>query len=466
MLTLEGIISIRMTTSPKELKPAQTLGSITPSVAAPSSFYKAGAPIFSVGFGTGDGIDLVAGGLYAIKIGTPSARFPVVKGLIKSGVELGLPVYVATAAQPTDFIERLDVFGDARLGDWLLSSKVELFSTQDEISKKIFRLGADRFTRELEEFGVPERSFLLFDEADDLISLHDLFLARQQVEKISAWCRLRNVTMLFTFLRASAQKVESLNALMDHFAGVASLGGDRQGLEINYSYWRTSIRTITAQARHLVLNDEGYYTGSEIAAKAAEPKPVMSPAPQPVFQGMEDHGNYLFQDPDLMALSPLAGGQWEQLLDLNEYLPAALQSPKSIALMTLSEPNEVGALAQAIFDLRTTVGRDLSIVVCAKLHAFSALQERYFLSLGANAIVGIDIPLSQYQRILQAIRRQRYAGNCAEQFVSFDEFSESKPELNSEPLPASPQGLVTPEISSAVSLDRARAKRSSLRLIA
>jgi Cellulose biosynthesis GIL len=228
--------------------------------------------------------NMISGGLYALKVGTSSARFPLLSSSLQSALRSGLPCTIVTASAPDELLQRLELYGDFSAKDVLADGRLVVYSMQDEFSKKMFRYGADRLVQEFVDFKIPERSYLLFDQADDLLSLHDFNLASQQIRILARWFKQRQITGLLSFSRSSDQKLDTLNTLMDYLTGIARLGGDRDGLELTFQYWRASPGVIAARNFNLYLKDTGVYAISRREVERVAPQVVSEPNDDPVDQ--------------------------------------------------------------------------------------------------------------------------------------------------------------------------------------
>lgn len=228
--------------------------------------------------------NMISGGLYALKVSTSSARFPLLSSSLQSAIRAGLPCTIVTASAPDELLQRLELYGDFSASEVLADGRLVVYSMQEEFSKKMFRYGADRLTQELIDFKVPERSFLLFDQADDLLSLHDFNLASQQIKIIAKWFKQRQITGLLSFSRSSDLKLDTLNTLMDYLTGIARLGGDRDGLELTFQYWRASPGVIAARNFNLYQKDTGIYAVSRREVERVPPQPQVQALvlPEPV----------------------------------------------------------------------------------------------------------------------------------------------------------------------------------------
>jgi Cellulose biosynthesis GIL len=202
---------------------------------------------------------MASGGLYAIQVTTPSTRFALLATSLKSAMSAGVHCTLITNSSPEEVLSRLAQCNSFPANDLVKQKRLSVFSMQDEFSKKLFRFGADRFVQEIENFEIPITSFIAFEQADDLLSLHDLWLASQQIKVLSQWFKRRKTTGLMAFTRSNAQQTAALNALMDNLSGLARLGADKAGLELTFLYWQSPNGVTAARNFHLQSAHDGGY---------------------------------------------------------------------------------------------------------------------------------------------------------------------------------------------------------------
>jgi len=172
---------------------------------------------------------MLGGGLYVLIAKTTSARFPMLAGSIASAFEDGVPCTLIVPANPTHFIQRIENLAVINTTELIASSLLQIFMLQDDFLKKMFQFGASRFVNELEDFGIPENSYLVFDQADELLSLHDISLAYEQVNVLKEWLAKKGITALLVFSRLTDAHESTVNAIMDSLDGIVRLGVKEKG---------------------------------------------------------------------------------------------------------------------------------------------------------------------------------------------------------------------------------------------
>lgn len=245
--------------------PAQSIGTIN----------RAGIHLGVVGIDPSQS-EMVVGGLYALKVTTPSTRFALLATSLKAAMGAGVHCTLITNSAPDEVLSRLAQCTSFPANDLVKQKRLRVFSMQEEFSKKLFRFGADRFVQEIETFEIPVNSFIVFEQADDVLSLHDLWLASQQIKVLSQWFKRRQTTGLMAFTRSNAQQTAALNALMDNLSGLARLGADKAGLELTFLYWQSQNGVMAARNFHLQNTHDGGYAAQDQSIMRVQTVPMAS----------------------------------------------------------------------------------------------------------------------------------------------------------------------------------------------
>lgn len=202
---------------------------------------------------------LYLGGLYALKAGTSSARYPLLVGSVLDAVQRGIPCTFVLRGQPEVFIARMEESGRMDLAALAADHRVHFLLMQGEFQKKAFRSGMPVMLEELQYHGVPEDSLVLFDNADDMLAVDDQEAISSQVDDIGAWCRARRVACLMVFTHLEASTSAAINSVMDTLTGVASIDAEREGLALNFEYWRSPEGALLARQFRLTSRASGLY---------------------------------------------------------------------------------------------------------------------------------------------------------------------------------------------------------------
>lgn len=355
---------------------------------------------------------MIAGGLYVMIAATPSARFPILAASIGHALDSGAAVNVVVPAHPALFLERMSALGTSDA-----AQRLGVFEMQDEFPKKMFRLGAERFVKEMEQLDIPDHSYLVFDQADDLLALHDIALALDQVEVLGRWLTQRGITALLVMTRASAMRTGTITAMMDNLTGIVHLGGDRDGLALTYDYWQSREGTIAARSYRLTAAANGFYEASATmlapgAAAAATTASAIGAAfqgaPAEAYGEAETENRYFYMDPALASVAGSVPGIWQQVDTLVGMLHATQKTRAPTCLLSFERSSNVRQLAQAVHTLRLSLGRAARIVVQEKGVSLRYQNEALLLRLGVNLVVHRDVANERVPLLLESLNGQLF----------------------------------------------------------
>ena len=348
--------------------------------------------------------NMMNGGLYVLIAELPSARFPLLAGGLASALKANQTCNVIVNNNPELFIRRVESFDCFNVSELIAINQLNFFVMQDEFSKKMFRFGTDRFVKELEQFDIPENSYLLFDQADELLSLHDISLALDQIDILSKWFAQRKVTALLVFSRSTSEHSGTINALMDHLTGIARLSGDRDGLEITFDYWQSPEGTITARNYPLLTLDSGLY---EATTRTVLSKQVNE---EEKFEQKEDisdaEPHYFYMDPDLDDMTGQVPGVWQRVDTSIGMMHASRNMRSATCILSFDGDSNLQQLAETVHSLRVSLGRYARIVVQEKEASLGNQSEALLLRLGVSLIIRRDITTARMPTLLESLNGQ------------------------------------------------------------
>ena len=351
--------------------------------------------------------NMIAGGLYALKAETPSARYPLLAGSLASALRSGLTCTVIVPSKPEVFIQRIETFGGLDAHQLMSDGRLHVFVTQAEFAKKMFRFGADRFAQELAQFEIPENSYLIFDQADELLSLHDVTLALDQVEALRKWFSQWKLTGLLVFSRTTEEHSETINALMDSLTGIARIGGGKDGLEITFEFWQSPDGTLAAQNYNLKTLDSGLYEAYTRVTPGAQ---IVMGGSAPEFKEEVEQGepHYFYMDPDLGSLASQIPGVWKHVGTLMGMHSATHSHRTAVSIFSFHRETQLRELAETVHTMRLNLGRRARIVVQEKDASLRYQNEALLLRLGINLVIHKDVPISRVPLLLESLNGQSF----------------------------------------------------------
>ena len=347
---------------------------------------------------------LMPGGVYMLIAETASARFPILSTSLSIALNSSMPCCVILPQNPEIFIQRVESFGNLNITQSIESQHLKMFLMQDEFSKKMFRFGADAFVEELEHFQVPDNSYLLFDQADDLLSLHDVVLALDQVQIFRKWAHDHHMTLMLVLTRTTEAHTSTINALMDDLTGIVRLGVSRNGLELSFDYWQSPEGTIAGRNFVLTALDTGLYQASSNMVSpdgaGSEAKFDQSDIPE------GDEAQFFFMDPDLGSLAKQMQGKWQRVDTLVGMMHATRNLRSATCILVFQRGTNLRQLAEAVHTLRLSMGRYARLIVQEKEASLRYQNEALLLKLGLNLVVNRDVPLGRLPLLLESLKGQ------------------------------------------------------------
>jgi cellulose biosynthesis protein BcsE len=349
---------------------------------------------------------LMRGAAYAVVAEAPPARYPLIASSLGSALKQGLPCTVILPGQPEAFIERINSFHQFDLKAALARGQLQFFVLQENFTKTMFRFGAQVFCRELDHFEIPPDSFLIFEQADDLLSLHDVSLAMGQIEVLRHWFGERHVTAMLVFSRiaGSIGAMAALQCLMDQLAGIVRIGGHRDGLEMTFDYWQSPEGTVAAKSYPLESLESGLLAVAKPMHAERNGSGNGDDNEYDVADEGEDH--VFFMDPDLISLGKQMPGIWQHVDSLVGMMHATRGIRSATVILSFRRDTDLRQLAQTVHTLRHGLGRRARIVVQEKDASLRYQNEALLLRLGLNLVIHLDVPASRMPLLLASLGGQ------------------------------------------------------------
>lgn len=347
---------------------------------------------------------LIEGGLYILLAETAAARFPILASSLASGLESGLNCRLLLQQNPETIVQRLQSYGNLDIHQAIQDRQLQLFTMQDEFSKKMFRFGAEAFIKELEHFAFPDGAYVVFDQADDLLALHDVLIALDQVDVLKKWTQLHQMTFLLVLTRTTQAHASTLNALMDNLTGIARVGAQRNGLELTFDYWQSNDGTTAGRSFNLKQLSSGLYEATHVQQLFA------GDAAEVALERMDEtDAKVFFMDADLMEMAESSRGKWQKVDTFIGMLHVTRNIRSATCVLLFQRGSQLRQLAETVHTLRLTLGRYARIVVQEKEASLRYLNEALLLKLGLNLVINRDVPLSRVPLLLESLKGQIFS---------------------------------------------------------
>src|SRR5258706_7343402 len=355
--------------------------------------------------------NMVKGGLYAVQVSPPPARSALVTLSLSAALRDEQPSVLVTNGS----LRRL--LGRGRLKEAIGDETLAVFTLKESTAKNIFRHGPERFVQELELFGFPSEGFFVFDGADDLFTLQDPFVAAEQIRCYREWVRERDGCglLVFTLLGSNSQFASTYQSLLDHVDGAVRLESTKEQLEWIVDFWASPSGVVASRALRARIESNGVLAISETAdrtqSKGDTTKTVLAAAVA------QDEQDVFFMDSTLTGISKQAPGKWLYCDSLVGLMHSSRGAVAASAILVFDRTTDLRQLAQAVHTLRTSLGKQIKIIVRELDASLRYQNELLLLRLGANLILHRDVPVARLRLAIQSLSGQTFS---REVDVNFD----------------------------------------------
>lgn len=360
---------------------------------------------------------LVSGGVYAVVPQSPPARYPLWAGLLREATRDGKRCHVLVRTPAPDFLERLSRDGWPEAREAWMDERLRIYPMVEDFSIHLFRLDMEGLTAEFGYWGLGPGELLLVDAADELLSLHDVTLATNQLAKLRHWVRSQNLPVLLNFtLGASAAGLSSLTRLMDNLSGLARIHGDPIGPVLTLEYWQGALGTAAERTLPLAQGPAGYMLRPErlpvnapaLSVPLVPPASGASVAPDSVRHEAVGAPVIHYAQDQVWAreLQMLTGQEWRACAAIADMAQACADQEAPLLVLRFGADSALADLAASVHRLRTQLGALARIVVAEHRVSLRYANEMMLLRLGANAIIRQDIPLARWPAALGALKGQ------------------------------------------------------------
>ncbi|RDU98659.1 cellulose biosynthesis protein BcsE [Trinickia dinghuensis] len=271
--------------------------------------------------------------------------------------------------------------------------------------------------RALKRFGFRANALYLVEGAERWLTWGDPDALAREGSLLANWCAARRIALVLLLdpsKMGSGEQEETEDPNADSFmsdeltqkagylefhgvcGGVARMGRTHGELLWHVDFWRFGRALATGETRALRFTDAG---GLSVA-----PDMAASQA-QTALRLARDEAR-------VVATRAIVGGEnwvppeWEIVDDQQAAVAACIGAQAVTVLLDYRDRSTLEPLCAAVHTLRRECGRALKIVVVERREALRHQYELLLLSLGANLIVGRELPFSRVQSLLRSLQGQ------------------------------------------------------------
>lgn len=258
-----------------------------------------------------------------------------------------------------------------------------------------------RLPSEMEWFGISKLADLLVvryrcatleknseTEAEHLIRL-DAYL-----QTLSRWAEDLGLALLVIGSGThSTQQRQWLNRANNWLSGCGHLSRQGELVEYDLAYWRNELGVTSGMRLMLLLRADRLALHTERGTLSSA-----SFADDDVVLAMRA----------VLAHTIAPSATWKLFPDRPRLMAAALQAVKATVVFSITESDQAEGLARDIYQLRSERGAQLKIVVREVANCLRNLDDRLFLSAGANMVMPFACHVSRFIGLLQMVQGQVY----------------------------------------------------------
>jgi cellulose biosynthesis protein BcsE len=299
--------------------------------------------------------------------------------------------------------------------------------------------------RALKRFGFRSRSLYIVEGAERWFNWDDPAALAREGRMLANWCAVRGITLVLLLGSPSDADADAnadvnvdtdadadLNAAAGSLfieptldnaavqlgrnefhaacAGVARMERTHGELLWQVDFWRSDRTLVTGEVRSLRFTDNGR----------------LSVAPDPDGDAAARGDGLLARDEQRVIVSRavVRGHEawvppnWEVLADQQAVLAACVDAQAATVVLDYTGGAQLEALCAAVHALRRQGGRALKIVVAERGEVLRHQYELLVLTLGANLVLGRDLPFSRMQSLLQSLQGQLHTRPVAADYRS------------------------------------------------
>ncbi|AWH24187.1 BcsE family c-di-GMP-binding protein [Stenotrophomonas sp. YAU14D1_LEIMI4_1] len=222
-------------------------------------------------------------------------------------------------------------------------------------------------------------------------------------QQLQQWAQRAGQVLLLLCHGEVATLAPRLLPLNRSCAGVAQLHPHRGALQLLLHYWANS-HGVVAQRVFAVEA-----VGNQFQRIADDQTDAVSVA----GDGGSDCDLFLAQADVLEGAPPLSSA-WKLYDGWAGLMPAALRANEATVVLAINENAQVDALARLLHRLRRERGDALKLVVRELQPCLRYADERLLLQCGGSLVVPAHTPLPRLLTLLDAVQRQRWQGQLAD----------------------------------------------------
>jgi cellulose biosynthesis protein BcsE len=267
--------------------------------------------------------------------------------------------------------------------------------------------------RALKRFGLKQGTLYIIEGADHWFHWRNAAVLAQEARFLADWCELRRSCVLLVFSGSHlapgpqddpldyderqdvAATAGALNSFHGAFGGVASLLKSHGEMIWKIEFWRASDTMVTGESVPVRFTEAGALAIAKTTIDDEKKRMLLTRDENRVVASQAS-----------VAGEKYIPADWEIVEDNPAALPACRHARGVTVLLDYSGQNTLADLCETIHTLRRHCGQALKIVVRERHQFLRHQYELLILNLGANQVIGRDVPFSRVQFLLKSLQGQ------------------------------------------------------------
>lgn len=268
--------------------------------------------------------------------------------------------------------------------------------------------------RALKRFGFRSNALYFVEGAERWLTWDDPDALAREGRLLANWCDARRITLVLLLdpsrLGSGGKRDEAVEEFISGepiqqaghqefhgaCAGVARMGRTHGELLWHVDFWRAGRALATGETRALRYTEDGRLS---VAPEVSDGQA------QAMLRLARDEARVVATRA-VVARENWVPPEWEIVEDQQAAVAACVGALAATVLLDYRDQSTLEALCSAVHTLRRECGRALKIVIVERREALRHQYELLLLSLGANLIIGRELPFSRVQSLLRSLQGQ------------------------------------------------------------
>jgi cellulose biosynthesis protein BcsE len=268
--------------------------------------------------------------------------------------------------------------------------------------------------RALKRFGFRSNALYFVEGAERWLTWDDADALAREGRLLANWCDARRITLVLLLdpsrLGSAGKRDEAVEEFISgepiqqpgHLefhgacAGVARMGRTHGELLWHVDFWRAGRALATGETRALRYTEDGRLSVA----------PEVSDGQAQAMLRLARDESRVVATRAVVARESWVPPEWDIVEDQQAAVAACTGALAATVLLDYRDRSTLEALCSAVHTLRRECGRALKIVIVERREALRHQYELLLLSLGANLIIGRELPFSRVQSLLRSLQGQ------------------------------------------------------------